>query len=85
MASMWYDVDSILDVRVPKPEGAPAQFVEDKVLVALFTTTTALLPPQHERAKMHQSREICDARSRKKERTEMEAAKRASLIHQEAR
>ena len=45
VASLCVDVDAILDVSTPETEAAPTELAEDTILVALFTTTTALLPP----------------------------------------
>ncbi len=46
MVCLRVDIDTILDIRVSEPKAAPADLVEDTVLVALFTTTTAP-PPLH--------------------------------------
>ena len=42
-------------------------------------------PPPHERAKRHQPRKSDEVRSRKRERTELESTRRASLVDEESR
>lgn len=74
MASLRADVGAILDLRVPEPKSTPAELAEDTVLTALFTTTTASLPPPCEHAKRHRSSctsESEEARARKNERTNL--------------
>ena len=61
------------------------EIVEDTVLRALFQTTTAALPLPCECANIHRSRESEEDRSSKKNHTEMEATRRASLVHEESR
>ena len=73
-------VIALLDIRVPEPKAAPAELVEDTVLVSLFTTSTAPLPQLREHAKRHQSIENEEAWARKNKCTKMEAARRASLV-----
>ena len=85
MASLRADVDVILDVRVPEPEATLADPTEDTVLVSLFKTTTTPPPPPREQTKKHRSREGDEARARKRERTKLETARRASLMYEEAR
>ena len=55
------------------------------MLAVLFTIFTAPPPPPCEHSKRHCSRENEEARSRKKKRTEMESARRDSLVDEEAR
>lgn len=85
MESLRADVDAILDMRVPDPEDAPVELAEYTVLDALFTSTIASLPLPHEHSKKYLSRDSEEACARNKERTDMEAARRASLIDEEAR
>lgn len=88
MASLRVNVDSILDMRVPEPKAAPAELAEDAVLTVLFQTTTAPSPLTRERAKTHRSSHISEsegAPAMKRERLDMEAARRASLLDNEAR
>ncbi|TMX03693.1 hypothetical protein EJD97_014822 [Solanum chilense] len=83
--SLRADFDSILKARVPKSKAPSTETVEDTVLVALFSTTSVPPPPPRERAKRHRTRDEDESRSWKKERHELEAARRASLIDKEAR
>ena len=85
MASLRADVDTILDVRVPESKATLAEPAKDTVLAALFTTSTTPLPPPRGRTKRHRSRESEEARSMKKECTELEATRRVSLADEEAR
>lgn len=78
MVSLRADVDAILDVWVPEPKATPAELAKDMVLSTLFKTITAPLLPPHERDKRHQPRESDETRA-KKERTKLEAARRALL------
>lgn len=58
------------------------------MIASLFTAPTAPLPKPRERVKMHHSSRTSkgeDVRARKKERTDLEAARRASLLDEEAR
>ena len=80
VASLRADSDTILATRV-------SEFVEpaeDTVLAALFSTPD--IPPSSPRqsAKRRRGRSEDEARARKKERREMEAARRASLAEAEA-
>ena len=87
MVCLRVDIDTILDIRVSEPKAAPADLVEDPVLVELFTTTHATPPPPCEHAKRHHSShttEIDEARTRMTEGTYLEAARRALLIDEEA-
>ena len=58
--------------------------VEDTVLAALFATSEIPPPPPRESAKRRRGRAKDEARARKKEHREMEAARRASLAEEEA-
>ena len=69
----------ILEARVPESETPSAKPAEDTVMAALFATSKIPPPPPRENAKRHRGREEDEARARKKERCEMEAARRASL------
>ena len=80
MASLRADVDAILDARVPKPEAKPVEPAEDTMLAVLLHTTIALVPPPREHDKRHRTREGDEAHSRKREHTELEAARRALLM-----
>lgn len=58
------------------------------MLAALFTTTTALPPPPRKRSKRHcsiRTSKTKDARARKKERKDIEPARIASFLDEEAR
>lgn len=81
-------VDCILERRGSEYETAPVEIEEDTVFVALLTTPTTPLPEPPERAKRHHSSRTTegeDARARKKEQTNLEAARRASVIDEETR
>ena len=78
--SLRADIDTILEVRVPEP----VEPVEDTVLAALFATSEIPPPSPRESAKRRRSRSKDEARARKKECREMEAARRASLAEAEA-
>ncbi|TMW81335.1 hypothetical protein EJD97_010271 [Solanum chilense] len=62
----------VLDQPAPPP-------TEDTVLAALFATSEIPPPPPREHAKRRRDRAEDEARARKKEHREMEAARRASL------
>ena len=85
MASLRDDVDDILDTRLPEPEARPAEAAKDTVLAALFQTNAAPPPPPREHAKKHRIIKGDEARSKKRESTELEAATRASLMDEEVR
>ena len=70
----------ILEARVPES----VEPAEDTVLEALFATSEIPPPSPQESAKRHRGRAEDVARARKKERREMEAARRASLAEVEA-
>lgn len=70
-----------------EPETKPVELAEDTVLATLFTTMNAQ-PEQREGDKLHRS--SCntngeDALERKKEKMDLEAERRASLIDEENR
>ena len=78
--SLRADIDTILEARVSEP----VEPVEDTVLAALFATSEIRPPSPRESAKRRRGRSEDEARARKKERREMEAARRASLAEVEA-
>ena len=82
--SLRADIDTILEARVPDSEAPSVEPAEDTVLAALFTTSEIPLPSPRESAKRRRGRSEDEARARKKERREMEAARRASLAEVEA-
>ena len=69
---------------MPESEAPSAEPTEDTVLAALFATSEIPPPPPREHAKRCRGREEDEARARKKKRREMEAARRASLVEEEA-
>ena len=77
--SLRADIDTILEARVPEP----VEPVEDTVLAALFATSDIPPPSPRESDKRRRGRLEDEARARKKERREMEAARRASLAEVE--
>ena len=82
--SLWADICSIQEIRGPKPKTAPVKLAEDTILAALFTAP----PEPRERAKRNPSSRTTDGeddRARNKERADLEAARRASLIDKETR
>ena len=87
MASFRADVCSILEMRGPELETALVELVEDTVPSAPFNSLTA--PPEpRECAKSHRSSFTTDgedALAKKKERTDLEVARRASMIDKETR
>ena len=82
--SLRADIDMILEAKVPKSEALSAEPAEDTVMAALFSTSEIPPPPPREHAKRRRGREEDEARVWKKERREMEAARRASLVDEEA-
>ena len=78
--SLRADINTILGARVPES----VEPAEDTVLAALFPTPD--IPPSspRESAKRRRGRSEDEARARKKEHREMEAARRASLAEVEA-
>ena len=77
--SLRADIDTILEVRVPKSEAPSVKLAEDTVLAALFATSDIPPPPPRGLAKRRRGRANDEARAQKKERHEMEASRRASL------
>ena len=69
---------------MPESEALYVEPAEDTVLAALFPTTMIPPPPPRENVKRGRGRSEEEARARKKERCEMEAARRASLAEKEA-
>ena len=78
--SLRADIDTILEARVPESEAPSVEPAEDTVLAALFATSEIPPPPPRESAKRRRGRAEDEARARKKECREMEAAMRASLV-----
>ena len=70
----------ILAARVPESEDPSAEPTE-----AIFITSEIPPPPPREHSKTRRVREEYEARSWKKERREMEAARRDSHVDEEAR
>ena len=73
-------------MRGPEPETAPVYLAEDTVPTVLFTTPTAPPPEACELTNRHRSSRTTkgeDACARKKERTDLDAARRASVIDEE--
>ena len=81
--SLRADINTIL-ARVLDFKALSVEPAEDTVLAALFTTSEIPPPPPLESAKRCRGRAEDEARARKKERREMEAARRASLAEAEA-
>ena len=82
--SLRADIDTIVEARVPEPEAPSVEPAEDTVLAALFATSEVPPPPPLESAKRLRGRAEDEARARKKEHREMEAARRDSLAEDEA-
>ena len=82
--SLPADIDTILEARVPESEARSVEPAEDTVLAAWFTTSEIPPPPPRESAKRRRGRAKDEARARKKEHREMEAARRSSLAEAEA-
>ena len=82
--SLRTDIDTILEARVPKFEAPSVEPAEDIVLAALFATLEIPPPPPRENAKRRRGRAEDEAQARMKERRNMEAAKRISLVEEEA-
>ena len=82
--SLHADIDTILEARVPESKAPSVEPAEDTVLAALFATSEIPPPPPREHAKRRRGRAEDEARARKKECREMEAAMRASLAEEEA-
>ena len=83
--SLRPNIDMILEVRVPKSESPSAKPTEDTMMTTLFATSEIQPPHPREHAKRFKGQEEDKARVRKKERCEIEAARRASLTDEEAR
>lgn len=84
--SLRADVDNILEMRGPELETASVELVEDTMLVVLFTTLTAVQSEPREHVKRHHSNHTTkgdEARARKKELADLEAARRASLLDED--
>ena len=79
------DIYMILEARVPESEAPSIKPAEDTVMATLFATSEIPPPPPRDHAKRCRGREEDEARARKKERRDMEAARRASLADEEAR
>ena len=77
-------IDTILEARMPESEAPSVEHAEDTVLAALFATSEIPPPPSRENAKRRRGRAEDEARARKKERREMEVARRVSLAEEEA-
>ena len=82
--SLRADIDTILEVRVPEFEAPSVEPAEDTVLAALFAIFDIPPPPPRESAKRRRGRTEDKARARKKEYRDIEAARRASLVEEEA-
>ena len=82
--SLHADIDMIIEARVPESEAPSVEPTKDTVLAALFAFSDIPPPPSREHAKRRKGREEDEARARKKEHREMEAARRASLMDEEA-
>ena len=73
----------MLKARVPESEAPSIEPADDTMLAALFATSEIPPPLPREHAKRRRGRAKDEARARKKERREMEAARRASLAEEE--
>ena len=82
--SLRAHIDTILEARVPESEAPSVEPAEDTVLAALFATSD--IPPRspRESAKSRRGQAEDKARTWKKERREIEAARSASLAEEEA-
>ena len=83
--SLRADLDMNLETRVPESEAPSAEPAEETVLADLFATSKIQPPPPRENAKRCRGQEEDEARERKKERREMDTARRASIADEEAR
>ena len=79
------DIDMILESRVLESQAPSSEPAEDTMMAALFATFEIPPPLPREHAKRCKGREENEAGARKKERREMEAARRASFADEEAR
>ena len=82
--SLRADIDKILEARVLESKAPFVEPAEDTVLAALFATSEIPSPPPREHAKRRRGQAEYKARARKKERREMEAARRALLAEEAA-
>ena len=73
--SLHADIYMILEARVPESEAPSVEPAEDTVMVALFTISEIPQPLPREHAKRRKGRDEDEARARKKELCEMEAAR----------
>ena len=69
---------------MPESESPYVEPTEDTVLAALFATSEIPPPSPREHAKRRRVRAEDEARTWKKERRDIEAARRASLAEEEA-
>ena len=82
--SLRADFDTILEARLWECEAPSVEPAEDTMLAALFDTSNIQPPPPRESAKRRRGRVEVEARAWKKERQDMEAARRASFADEEA-
>ena len=82
--SLRADIDTILEAKVRESKDNSVEPAEDTVLAAIFATSKIPPLPPREHAKRLRGRTEDEVRARKKERREMEAARRASLAEEEA-
>ena len=61
--SLYADIDTILEARVPESEAPSDEPAEDTVLTALFATSEIPPPPPRENAKRRRGREEDEARA----------------------
>ena len=83
--SLRADIDMILEARVPESDAPCVEAADDTVLAALFANYEIPPSPPRDNAKMCRGREEDEARARKKEHREIEAARRASISDEEER
>ena len=83
--SLRADLDIILEDRVLESKAPSAEPAEETVMKALFSTFEIQPPPPREHAKRRKGRQEDETIARKKECREMEAARRSSLVDEEAR
>ena len=72
--SLRANIDTIFEARVPESEAPSVEPAEDTVLAALFSTSEIPQPPPQDHAKKRRGRAEDEARARKKERRDIEAA-----------
>ena len=85
VASLRTNMDIILEALVLESEALSVEPAEGMVIGTLFSTTTAPSPLPREHTKRHRSRDDNETLYINKECLELEAARRASLIDEEAR